>query len=185
MNPSIKWPSAQPTLETNRLILRPLALEDAQEIQALAGDFTIADTTLNIVHPYPDGLAEKWISEHPAKFQQREAVTFAVTLKDHGQLIGVASLGFNLRFRRGELGYWISKPYWNQGFATEASRAVIEFGFGSLGLHKIEATHLSRNPASGKVLQKMGFEQEGVLRAHVLKWDRFEDVVVFGLLSGE
>jgi [ribosomal protein S5]-alanine N-acetyltransferase len=59
---------------------------------------------------------------------------------------------------------------------------VIEFGFSKLALHKIEANHLSRNPSSGKVLRKLGFEQEGVLRDHVIKWDCFEDVVTYGLI---
>ncbi|MCE0521370.1 MAG: GNAT family N-acetyltransferase [Methylacidiphilales bacterium] len=179
------WPRPQPTLETERLFLRPLALSDAKELQSLAGDFTIADTTLNIAHPYPDGLAEEWISTHPAKYEQEESATFAITLKDGGNLIGVVGLISTKRFRRGELGYWITKQFWNQGYATEAARSVVQFGFSQLVLHKIEATHLSRNPASGKVMKKLGFVQEGILRDHIIKWDRFEDLVTYGLISAK
>jgi ribosomal-protein-alanine N-acetyltransferase len=177
-----RWPSPQPILQTVRLRLRPLALSDAREIQLLAGDVSIADTTLNIAHPYPDGLAEEWISSHPAQYEQERAATFAVALKETDTLIGVAGLGSTKRFRRAELGYWITKQLWNQGYATEAAKAVIEFGFGQLALHKIEANHLIRNPSSGKVMRKLGFEQEGILRDHVIKWDRFEDVVTYGLI---
>jgi ribosomal-protein-alanine N-acetyltransferase len=177
-----KWPSPQPVLQTERLRLRPLALSDAKEIQLLAGDFSIADTTLNVAHPYPDGLAEDWISTHPAEYEHERAVTFAVTLKPADTLIGVVGLGSTKRFRRAELGYWIAKRFWNQGYATEAAEAVIDFGFSKLALHKIEANHLIRNPSSGKVMRKLSFEQEGILRDHVIKWDRFEDVVTYGLI---
>jgi [ribosomal protein S5]-alanine N-acetyltransferase len=179
---SERWPKPQPEIETVRLILRPLVLLDAKQLQLLAGDYAIADTTLNIAHPYPDGLAEEWIATRPSRYDQACEATFAVTLKDNKGLIGVAGLGFTKRFHRAELGYWITKSLWNMGYATEAAKAVVGFGFSHLALHKIEANHLKRNPSSGSVLKKLGFEQEGVLRGHVMKWDRFEDIVVYGLL---
>jgi ribosomal-protein-alanine N-acetyltransferase len=173
----------QPTLETERLILRPLHLSDAADVQRLSGDFEIADTTLNIPHPYPDGAAEVFIHEQPGKFARGESVAFAVTLKSTRELIGVTSIGVVARFRQGELGYWIGRPYWNHGFATEAARAVVEFVFHHWSLHKIKATYFARNPASGRVMAKIGLVQEGVLREHVLKWDRFEDIVICGLIK--
>jgi ribosomal-protein-alanine N-acetyltransferase len=180
---SEKWPRPQPVLETKRLLLRPLELPDAKELQLLAGDFSIADTTLNIAHPYPDGLAEEWISSHPSKYEHEEAVTFAVTLKNNHNLIGVVGLGMNKRFHRAELGYWITKHFWNQGYATEAARAVVRFGFSELALHKIEANHFVRNPSSGRVMIKIGFKKEGILREHIFKWDRFEDIITYGLIQ--
>jgi ribosomal-protein-alanine N-acetyltransferase len=95
----------------------------------------------------------------------------------------VAGLGIHPRLRRGELGYWIGQPHWKQGYATEAVVQIVDFGFKRLGLHKIHAEHLERNPASGAVLLKAGFVREGLLRDHVTKWDRFEDVVVYGLIA--
>lgn len=172
----------QPVLETDRLILRPFALSDATDVQRLAGDFAVADTTLNIPHPYPDGAAEEFISSHPAKYEQSEAASYAITLKRNQSLLGGIGLNVNKRFRHAELGYWIAKPFWNQGYATEAGRAVVEFAFTICGLHKIVATHLARNPASGRVMEKIGFEQEGLLRDHVIKWDRFEDIVTQAII---
>jgi ribosomal-protein-alanine N-acetyltransferase len=176
-------PPSQPVLETDRLILRPFALSDAKEVQRLAGDVAVADTTLNIPHPYPDGAAEEFISSHPAKYAHGEAVTFAITLKEDGSLIGGVGLNVAKRFCRAELGYWIAKAFWNQGFATEAGRAVIEFGFVQWGLHKIVGTYFSRNPASGCVMKKIGLVQEGLLRDHVIKWDCYEDVVACAIIK--
>jgi ribosomal-protein-alanine N-acetyltransferase len=173
---------AQPVLETKRLILRPFALSDAKEVQRLCGDFAIADTTLNIPHPYPDGAAEEFISTHPAKYEKGDGVVFAITLKSDGSLIGGMDLYITKRFHRAEIGYWIAKPFWNQGYATEAGKAVVDFGFTQWSLHKIIGTYLSRNPASGRVMNKIGLVQEGVLRDHVIKWDLYEDIVTSGIV---
>jgi ribosomal-protein-alanine N-acetyltransferase len=176
----------RPTLTTERLILRPFVLEDAADVQRLAGDRAIADTTLNIPHPYEDGMAEQWISRHQGIFDEDKGVTFAVTGKDGGHLIGAISLlGINRRFSRAELGYWIGKPYWNRGYCTEAGLAVLEYGFDEMGLNRIHATHLARNPASGRVMVKLGMTREGMQRQHASRWDRFEDLVLYGILARE
>ncbi len=177
-------PQTQPVLETERLILRPFALSDAKEVQRLAGDFAIADTTLNIPHPYPDGAAEEFFSTHPAKFEKGDGVVFAITLKTDGRLLGGIGLyDVAKRHRRAALGYWIAKPFWNLGYATEAGKAVVEFGFEQWSLHKIEANYFSRNPASGRVMEKIGLVQEGLQRDHIIKWDRHEDVVICAIIK--
>ena len=84
---------------------------------------------------------------------------------------------------RAELGYWIGKPYWGQGYCTEAARATLDFGFEQLGLNRIFAHHFARNPASGRVMQKIGMTREGRLRQHVKKWDAFEDLELYGILK--
>ena len=84
-----------------------------------------------------------------------------------------------------ELGYWIGVPYWGQGFATEAARAVVGYGFEMLGLNRIYAHHMTRNPSSGRVLERIGMRREGVLRERVLKWGRFEDVVIYAVLRSD
>jgi ribosomal-protein-alanine N-acetyltransferase len=178
--------ATRPTLETERLILRPFGPEDAADVQRLAGDRAIAETTLNIPHPYEDGMAEEWISSHQEMFDEDKGLTLAVTGKDGGHLIGAISLmGISRRFSRAELGYWIGKPYWNKGFCTEAGRAVLRYGFEELGLNRIYASHLSRNPASGRVMAKLGMTHEGRERQHVRRWEEFEDLVVYGILAGE
>lgn len=174
-----------PTLETERLILRPFRLEDAAEVQRLAGDRSIADTTLNIPHPYQDGMAEEWISKHRSDFEAGQSVTFAITRKSDGSLIGAIGLMGMVKGHQAELGYWIGQPYWSQGFCTEAGAAVLRWVFSELALVRVHACHFARNPASGRVMRKLGLQQEGVRRQHVKKWDKCEDSIVYGILKAE
>ncbi len=173
----------QPTLTTERLILRPFVLEDAPTVQRLAGDRAVADTTERIPHPYEDGMAEAWIATHAQQFRDRKECTFAIVLKDGQQVIGGVSLSLTMAHARGELGYWIGREFWNRGYCTEAARAVVEYGFSGLGLHRIQGRHLSRNPASGRVMAKLGMQHEGRLREHTRKWDVFEDVDLYGKIQ--
>jgi len=172
-----------PTLATDRLLLRPFTLADAQEVQRLAGDRDVASTTLRIPYPYKDGMAEEWIGSHTDKCAKGEGVSLAVTLRDAGTLVGAVGLEICKDHLRAELGYWIGKPYWGKGFATEAARALVGYGFEVLGLNRIHAQHLVRNPASGRVMIKIGMRHEGTLRHHTKKWDVFEDVEFYGLLK--
>lgn len=80
----------RPTLQTRRLILRPFQLSDAREVQRLAGDRAIGDTTLTVPHPYESGMAEQWISKHQDAFNQQKEVNFAITGTGNGELVGLA-----------------------------------------------------------------------------------------------
>jgi ribosomal-protein-alanine N-acetyltransferase len=175
----------RPTIETERLILRPFSLDDAPEVRRLAGDRDIASTTGNIPHPYEDGMAEEWIGTHQERFDKGELVNFAIVNGKQGFLVGAISLVINKQNESAELGYWIGKPYWNNGYCTEAARAVVRYGFEVLGLNRIHAAHMRRNPASGKVMQKTGMKHEGCLRQHIKKWGKFEDIESYGILRGE
>ncbi len=175
----------RPTLETKRLILRPFELSDAKEVQRLAGDRAIADTTLNIPHPYEDGMAEQWIATHHPMVDAGELCNFAIVIEHSEELVGGISLTIVPRFQRAELGYWIGKPYWNNGYCSEAGRSVIDYGFGALNLNRIHASHFSRNPASERVLQKLGMVYEGRARQHVIRWGRFEDLELYSILKVE
>ena len=172
-------------LETKRILLRPFELSDGPRVKKLAGDKAIADTTLNIPHPYQDGMAEEWILTRQSKFQAGESVNCAIILKSIQELIGAIGLTVNKRFNKAQLGYWIAKEYWNQGYCTEVSKTILEYGFHELDLHRITASYIIRNPASGKVMEKIGMKKEGVLREHVIKWGKYEDVVSYGILRKE
>jgi RimJ/RimL family protein N-acetyltransferase len=178
-------PDAQPTLDTPRLRLRPLTLADAAAVQRLAGEWEVADTTLAIPHPYEDGLAEAWIATLVDLYARREQVVFAVTARSDSQLLGAMGLVLRHAHHRAELGYWIGKPFWGRGYATEAGIAVLRYGFTTLALNRIHACHFARNPASGRVLEKIGMKREGVSRQHVTRWDRYEDLVQYGILRAE
>ncbi len=175
----------QPTLYSQRLILRPFRMQDAGAVQVLAGDRDIAANTLNIPHPYPEGQAEQWIATHEGRFERLEGVTFAIVPRDSETLVGAIGLEVSKQHNRAELGYWIGKFYWNRGFATEAAQAVLEYAFNELGLARVYASHFKRNPASGRVMQKAGMRREGRLRRHIRKWGRYMDLEIYGILREE
>jgi ribosomal-protein-alanine N-acetyltransferase len=174
-----------PALTTTRLVLRAFGAGDIDDIVRLAGDFAIADTTLMIPYPYSRADAEQWLATHLPKFEAGEQVTLAVTDRQTGELVGAVGLAVAARFDRAELGYWIGKPYWRKGYCTEAAGALMEWGFLNLNLNRIYASHFKRNPASGRVMQKLGMTREGEFREHIKKWDRYENMVYYGILRGE
>jgi ribosomal-protein-alanine N-acetyltransferase len=178
-------PPTQPTLKTERLVLHPFMLADAPAVQALAGAREVASTTLNVPHPYEDGMAETWIGTHAPGYAAGEQATFAVRLKEGNALVGAIGLTVSGDHARAELGYWIGVPHWNRGYASEAAVEMLRFGFEELGLNRIYAIHLVRNPASGRVMQKAGMRHEGTLRQHVRKWGAFEDVACYGLIAAD
>jgi RimJ/RimL family protein N-acetyltransferase len=98
-------------------------------------------------------------------------------------LIGCASLrDIDREHLQAELGFWIGREWWGHGYATEAATAVIRFGFDTLGLNRICAHHMARNPAAGRVLLHVGMSREGLLRERVKKWGVYEDVAVYAIL---
>jgi len=170
------------TINTARLLLRPFVVSDAQRVAELAGAFEIADTTISIPHPYPPELAVEWIARHEQEPHRSRAVTLAVTVAASGVLGCVDLRDIDAEHAQAELGFWIGKPYWGQGYATEAGAALLRFGYESLDLNRVYAHHMVRNPASGRVLLKLGMRQEGLLRQRVRKWGRFEDVMAYAAL---
>ncbi|MBN1406970.1 MAG: GNAT family N-acetyltransferase [Calditrichaceae bacterium] len=173
------------TIKTNRLLLRPFQLSDGNDVQRLAGEFEIADTTLFIPHPYEDGVAEQWIRTHEEHLKSGKEIIFAITLQNTKELIGSIGLIVNKEHEKAELGYWIGKPYWNKGYATEAAEAMLKFGFEDINLNRIHAHYFARNPASGKVMEKLGMRYEGTLRDDIKKWGKFEDIKIYGILKSE
>ncbi len=177
--------NTQPTLETPRLLLRPFRLEDAPTVQLLAGAHEIAAVTLNIPYPYEDGMAETFIASLEASWQEGSGATFAIALRTSGDLVGCIGLGVKKRFEHAELGYWIGVPFWGEGYATEAGRAVLEFGFQNLKLHRIYAAHFVENGASGRVQEKIGMKYEGRFREHYCRWGQWHDADFRGILASE
>jgi RimJ/RimL family protein N-acetyltransferase len=168
-------------LTTARLVLRPFAPADAHALAQLAGRKEIADTTVSIPHPYSPEQAGEWISRLVDLTRAGKEIAAAITL--NGSLVGVVGLrDIDTENSQAELGYWISVEHWGNGYATEAAEAALRFGFEELGLNRICAHYMVRNPASGRVLAKIGMKEEGVLRQRVKKWAVFEDVLVWAVL---
>ena len=178
-----------PRLTTARLLLRACTMADAADMQQLAGDRDIAASTLRIPHPYEDGMAERFMSTHQEDFDQGLGVNLAIALRSHGSPDGTYLGGIGLTIDQShdsaEMGYWIGKPYWNQGYGTEAAGAIIRYAFEVLGLNRVYAAHFTRNPASGRIMQKIGMTYEGQLRQHVKKWGQYEDMEYYGILKSE
>lgn len=173
-----------PTCGTERLILRSLKFEDVADIQALAGDADVASTTESIPHPYEDGDAAAWIKACAEGFEKGTSVDFAVTCRADGSFIGAIGLVFRSVSQRAELGYWIGKPYWNRGYCTEAARRVVAFAFEECGVESVYAYYFQRNPASGRVLEKIGMRHAEYIPKDPKRYF-FEDMIRKSLLKGE
>jgi [ribosomal protein S5]-alanine N-acetyltransferase len=147
-------------IETTRLVLRPFAASDARRLSYLAGDYEVAKMCGRVPHPYPVAAAQAWIAKQPAARASGEGHVFAVTLARDG-LIG--SCGINPEGEAGvwEIGYWFGQPYWGQGYASEAAAAVLAWARAELGAQVFTSGHFADNPASGRVLQKLGFAHTG------------------------
>lgn len=174
-----------PTLTTPRLVLRPFVPDDAAAVQAQVSDREVASTTAAIPHPYPEGGAAMWIGTHAQRHAAGEGVVLAIVLRESGEVVGSIEMRLMPAHRGADLGYWIGRPHWGRGYATEAADALLRWGFATRDLHRVHAAHFSRNPASGAVLRKVGMRHEGRLRRHVLKWGVLEDLDVYGILADE
>lgn len=170
-------------LRTERLLLTPFAPEDVPLIPGLAGAREIADTTVSIPHPYLLEHAQAFVAAAARELAEGTDLPLAVRLLPDRRLIGATGLkGIDRQNLHAELGYWIRTDYWGRGYATEAARAVVRYAFEELGLNRIYAHYMVRNPASGRVLERVGMREEGRLRQAVRKWGRFEDVVLCAVL---
>ncbi|HEU5303919.1 MAG TPA: GNAT family N-acetyltransferase [Gemmatimonadales bacterium] len=184
--PSSRVSLGAPTLRTARLLLGRFEPEDAAELQRLASAREIADTTLSIPHPYALDHARAWIANQRRESVRGRATNFAVRLSPGSTLIGSIGLrDIDPEHLQAELGFWIGREWWGQGYASEAAREMIRFGFDELGLNRIYAHHMVRNPAAGHVLRHAGMQREGLLRERVRKWGVFEDVVLYAILREE
>ena len=167
-----------PTLETARLRIRPYSEADIAELVPLIGTREVAATTLRIAHPYTEQDARDFL----LLTREPDKLWLAITLRSNGQQIGGVGLRIDEQHQNAELGYWLGVPYWGQGYAKEAARELLRYGFDELRLHRIYASHFKHNVASGRILVKLGMRHEGCQREQIRKWDRFIDLELYGLL---
>lgn len=177
------------TLETERLVLRPFAAEDIDDIVAAINFREVWATTLLIPHPYAAADAQHWVTIASEGWESGRTASFAIVPQE-GERAGRISGGVGLssisaEHRKAELGFWLTPSLWGQGIMTEAARAVVRFGFEALALNRIFAGHFDGNHASRRVQKKLGFRYEGVLRQDVVKDGRPVDHVMMALLREE
>jgi [ribosomal protein S5]-alanine N-acetyltransferase len=162
------------TIKTDQVLLRPFTRDDAPDVTRLAGDWEVAKTTALMPHPYPPGAAENWIATHAGQWDSGTEYTLAVCDAGSGDLVGAISLRVD-EGHEGNIGYWIGRPYWGKGYASEAVRCLLALAFDHLQLPKVWAIHMATNVASGKVMAKNGMRHVGRL----LKTHRDEIVPVY------
>jgi [ribosomal protein S5]-alanine N-acetyltransferase len=149
-----------PQLESTRLLLRPPEAGDVADIAAGAGDFEIAKNLAKVPHPYSEDDARAFVARAADGFAKGEGYCFAILRKADGAFLGCC--GVHLKDGHYELGYWIAKPFWKQGYASEAAKRLLGFAFRDLKAESVEAGWFHDNPASGRVLAKLGFKADHV-----------------------
>ena len=149
-----------PIIETRRLRLRAPRIDDATRIGLLASDFAIARMTTRMPWPYTRRDADGFVARCQAQDRRRDA-TFVIDLEDEGP-VGV--LGFFTPTQGHlEVGYWVGRPYWGRGLATEAVQGALTWARDAWRRKVVVAGHFADNPASGQVLVKAGFLYTGVV----------------------
>ncbi len=174
-----------PTLETERLILRKMRADDAEDMfeYACRGDVTEYLTW----YPHPDKIYTREYLEYlGTKYRTGDFFDWAITLKGSGKMIGTCGFtSFDFTNDGAEVGYVLNPEYRGQGLVPEALLAVLEFGFDNLLLHRAEAKYIVGNDASRKVMEKVGMKFEGVKREGMLIKGKFRDIGICSVLRNE
>ena len=172
-----------PSLETDRLCLRKAVLRDAQDIYRYAQDAEVARYVLWTPH---HSLADSREMVRSMRMQYRRGYpsSWVIALKESGRVIGtIGYMWISPGNLSAEVGYSLARDCWNQGLMTEALRAVLAFSFDTLSLHRVEAQHDIRNPASGRVMEKAGMQAEGVLRDRLINKGAYSTVKLYAAIS--
>jgi [ribosomal protein S5]-alanine N-acetyltransferase len=167
-------------LRTKRLLMRRYREADIPVLVELLGAKEVAATTLRIPHPYTEQDARNFLAA-----QESPAARFGMFEIEGGNLVGGLGLAPDEPYDRAELGYWVGLPYWGRGYATEAAAEMLRHGFEDLKLNRITAAVFEGNPASEKVLLKLGFTLEGTLRQQFKKWGKYLDDKHYGILASD
>jgi len=145
-------------LESERLILRAPRPSDIAGMTVWLGDFSVSKNMSRVPHPYGEADAEAFVSGTGPRRQGRHH-SFSIVRRKDSQFIG--GCGLNEEAAGWELGYWLGKPFWGQGYASEAAHRLVRFAFEELGQDSVQAGWFFDNPASGHVLAKLGARHNG------------------------
>ncbi len=173
------------SLTTPRLVLRPAQREDAPAVCRLLQDQEIQMNTLYIPYPYTLDHAHSFI--HSCQIADENDCNYALVRQADGEFLGMISLVINPDHKRGMVGYWLGKAYWNQGYMSEALQRVMQYGFKERGLQKVYAECFVENRGSARVMEKSGMVREGLLREyfyHRIR-DAMMDVYHYGIIRAE
>lgn len=174
-----------PRIETERLILRPVEDKDWKAVFEYASDPETAEYTSWEAHKYPEE-SKQHVAFIRKRYKANKPSNWAIVRKSDNKMIGMCGYVSEYRAHKlGEMGYVIRKDCRNMGYATEAAKKAVEFGFKELGYNRIEAYCDAENTASAKVLEKCGMKFEGTFRQSVWKGGRFRDKMCFAVLAEE
>ena len=174
-----------PCIETPRLLLRELQREDAETVFRIFSDPEVMKYYDMDVFTAIE-QAEALIERQRQRFEQKERFRWGIALKESNRIIGTGGyVAWNRLWCNAELGYDLARSYWGQGMMAEAARAMIQFGFERMGLHRSEAEVMPDNSASVRLLHKLGFQEEGVLHERSFWKGAFHDLVMFALLKSK
>lgn len=167
-------------MESERIRLRPVSLNDADDMYEYTSD---EETTRFIYEQHKDlDHTKKVIANY---FVKESIGKYAIVLKDSNKMIGAIEFRVHEANKSGELGYTLNRHYWGKGYMTEAGKLILGLAFNVLGLERVFAAHDVRNGASGKVLNRLGMQKEGILRrSHMVK-GVLTDSVHYSILKDE
>jgi ribosomal-protein-alanine N-acetyltransferase len=168
----------------NGIQITEVRRSDKESVVTLLDDREIYRCTLRIPNPYTGDDFEKWFTHISESTQENGQPTCWAIRDANGLAIGAIGLTFpgDGQRHRAEIGYWLSRSFWNRGIITASVKAVCQHAFESLGLVKITAQVFSFNDASSQVLEKCGFRLEGYLRKHTVKDGQYLDEKAFALV---
>lgn len=172
-------------LETDRLILECYAQSHVPEITEAINEPGISEYTRTIQYPYTEKDAQSFALRHEDGLESGTMVCWAIRERESGAVIGSIGFTINREDSNAEIGYMINSAFRGRGYATEAARACMQFGFETLRLFRIYASWYADNPASGKILRKLGMSEEGTLKGHSFRGGFQRDIVYMGLLRSE
>jgi len=174
-----------PVLVTDRLRLRLLEERDLSLFAERADRPEVYATTLRMPRPYTVEDARQFMLVQHAAWDSQTGFVTVVCLRESDEPIGSVGIEINRPMDKAELGYWIAVEFWGRGFATEASAAIMAYGFERLGLHRIGACHFVGNEASATVMKKLGMAYEGTHRQSIKKDGGYRDDVVYAVLRSD
>ena len=174
-----------PDLETDRLILRKMTPNDAEAVFAYASDPEVTRHVVWETHRTIED-SERFLRSVVERYEKGEAAEWGIVYKGDGRFIGGCGIvGWEPDHVRAEMGYVISREYWGRGLMPEAVRAMISFGFGRMGLNRIEARCIAQNTASARVMEKAGMSYEGTLRQRESIKGTYRDIKLYAILEGD
>jgi len=175
-----------PMIETKRLILRKIEMNDARRMfDYIFSDHRVMDNLIKGPHKEISETIDR-LTEITNHYVNENFCYWGIEMKESGELIGTIDL-YNIDngTENCEVGYNIGFNWWNQGYGSEALHAIIEFAFRFMNIHKISATHNIDNPASGRIMLKVGMKREGIIRHMIRKNNQYKDCGIYGILQQE